>query len=171
MYLNVLVCMCLYARHSREVKARLRKSSSGAGRRGFDPRGVPPAWRCSPLSHSGQRPKDVCFKLGGCDRQGAPGLGSPLFYINTWAMVWPKYYPASAPWTWKVGVIKTDPVWTCFTWPAWVLPSMQIQLYLLETALLQEILLDSCKILPDSQCMSFCACYFLNIMHNTDAYL
>ena len=94
--------------------------------------------RCSPLSHSGQRPKDACFKLGGCDRQGAPGLGSPLFYINTWAMVWPNDYPAVAPW--KVGVNKTDTVWTCLSWPAWVLPSMQIQLYSLEKALIQVIL-------------------------------
>ncbi len=30
------------------------------------------------------------------DRQGEPGSGSPLFYINTWAMVWPNDYPAVA---------------------------------------------------------------------------
>jgi hypothetical protein len=37
-----------------------------------------------------------CYKLGVCDRQGEPGSGSPLFYINTWAMVWPHDYPAVA---------------------------------------------------------------------------
>ncbi len=40
--------------------------------------------------------KDACYKLGVCDRQGEPGSGSPLFYINTWAMVWPHDYPAVA---------------------------------------------------------------------------
>jgi hypothetical protein len=40
--------------------------------------------------------KDACYKLGVCDRQGEPGSGSPLFYINTWAMVWPNDYPALA---------------------------------------------------------------------------
>jgi hypothetical protein len=29
-------------------------------------------------------------------RHGAPGSGSPLFYINTWVMVWPNDYPALA---------------------------------------------------------------------------
>jgi hypothetical protein len=53
MYLHVLTCMCLYARHSREVKAGI-PCSSGAGRLGFDPRGV----RCYPLSHSGQTAAD-----------------------------------------------------------------------------------------------------------------
>jgi hypothetical protein len=55
MYLHVSECMCLsrYASHSREVKARI-PYSSGAGRRGFDPRGV----HCFPLSHSGQTAAD-----------------------------------------------------------------------------------------------------------------
>ncbi len=55
--------------------------------------------------------KDMCYPLGVCDHQGPqgePGSGSPLFYINTWAMVWPYDYPALA--TRKVGVNKTDPV-------------------------------------------------------------
>ncbi len=32
--------------------------------------------------------KDACYPLGMCDRQGSPGTGSPLFYINSWAMIW-----------------------------------------------------------------------------------
>jgi hypothetical protein len=33
--------------------------------------------------------KDASYPQGVCDRQVAPGSGSPLFYINTWAMIWP----------------------------------------------------------------------------------
>jgi hypothetical protein len=40
--------------------------------------------------------KDACYPLRVCDRQGAPGLGSPLFYINSWAMIWPNDYKAVA---------------------------------------------------------------------------
>ena len=40
--------------------------------------------------------EDACYKRGVCNRQGEPGSGSPLFYINTWAMVWPNDYPALA---------------------------------------------------------------------------
>ena len=40
--------------------------------------------------------KEACYRLGVCDRQGIIGSGSPLFYINTWAMVWPNDYPALA---------------------------------------------------------------------------
>ena len=29
---------------------------------------------------------------------GQPGSGSPLFYINSWAMIWPTDYPAAARW-------------------------------------------------------------------------
>ena len=36
--------------------------------------------------------KEACYPLGMCNRQGAPGLGSPLFYINSWAMIWPVDY-------------------------------------------------------------------------------
>ena len=53
-----------------------------------------------PEACTATRPKAACYhdKLGVCDRQGAPGSGSPLFYINTcqWAMVWPNDYPALA---------------------------------------------------------------------------
>ena len=40
--------------------------------------------------------KEACYKRGVCDRRGEPGSGSPLYYINTWAMVWPTDYPAVA---------------------------------------------------------------------------
>ena len=40
--------------------------------------------------------KDACYERGVCDRRGEPGSGSPLYYINTWAMVWPTDYPAAA---------------------------------------------------------------------------
>ena len=49
-----------------------------------------------PEACTATRPKDACYKLGVCDSQGAPGSGSPLLYINTWAMVWPNDYPALA---------------------------------------------------------------------------
>jgi hypothetical protein len=32
------------------------------------------------------------------DRQGSPGSGSPLFYINSWAMIWPVDYKEDANW-------------------------------------------------------------------------
>jgi hypothetical protein len=37
-----------------------------------------------------------CFPEGTCDRANAPGSGSKLFYINTWAMVWPSDHPVVA---------------------------------------------------------------------------
>ncbi len=40
--------------------------------------------------------KDACYERGVCDLRGEPGSGSPLYYINTWAMVWPTDYPAIA---------------------------------------------------------------------------
>jgi hypothetical protein len=36
--------------------------------------------------------KAACYPRGVCDRQGSPGSGSPLFYINSWAMIWPVDY-------------------------------------------------------------------------------
>ncbi len=38
--------------------------------------------------------KDACFPRGSCDKRGSPGSGSNLFYINSWAMIWPTDYPA-----------------------------------------------------------------------------
>ncbi len=39
---------------------------------------------------------DVRSEPGCALEPGEPGSGSPLFYINTWAMVWPNDYPALA---------------------------------------------------------------------------
>ena len=36
------------------------------------------------------------FPEGTCDRANAPGSGSKLSYINTWAMVWPSDHPVWA---------------------------------------------------------------------------
>ena len=49
-----------------------------------------------PRAQSMHGSKDACYQLGVCDRQGEPGSGSPLFYINTWSMVWPNDYQALA---------------------------------------------------------------------------
>ncbi len=49
-----------------------------------------------PQSMPGRNLKDVCFSSfprGICDREGWPGSGSPLYYINTWAMIWLTDYP------------------------------------------------------------------------------
>ena len=43
-----------------------------------------------PRSMNGR--KETCFPRGQCDRQQGPG--SKLFYINTWAMIWPTDYAA-----------------------------------------------------------------------------
>jgi hypothetical protein len=37
---------------------------------------------------------DGCYPQGSGDKRGAPGSGSKLFYINSWAMIWPTDYPA-----------------------------------------------------------------------------
>ena len=42
--------------------------------------------------------KEACYPLGMCDRQGSPGTGSPLFYINSWAMIWPVDYKKDGNW-------------------------------------------------------------------------
>ena len=36
--------------------------------------------------------KASCYPKGTCDRDDAPGSGSRLFYLNTWAMIWPTDY-------------------------------------------------------------------------------
>ena len=48
------------------------------------------------ISQSMRGSKDVCYPLGVCIRHGDPGAGSSLFYINTWAMIWPVNYQAKA---------------------------------------------------------------------------
>ena len=30
---------------------------------------------------------------GECDKDGRPGIGSQLYYINPWAICWPSYQP------------------------------------------------------------------------------
>jgi hypothetical protein len=55
-----------------------------------------PAGDYGTIPRSMSHRKDACFPRGICDRQGQPGSGSPLYYINTWAMTWPTDYPAVA---------------------------------------------------------------------------
>ncbi len=49
-----------------------------------------------PLSHILFRlpliPAGDCYPRGSCDKRGAPGSGSKLFYINSWAMIWSTDY-------------------------------------------------------------------------------
>jgi hypothetical protein len=83
---------------------------------------------------------------------GEPGPDSPLFYINTWAMVWPNDYPALA--TWNVHGNKTDPVWFCLWCAASVTGSVSPctkPSAVASTALIQRIPTDRCHILTDSQ--------------------
>ena len=37
--------------------------------------------------------KQKLFKYGECDKDGRPGSGSKLYYINPWAMCWPSDHP------------------------------------------------------------------------------
>jgi hypothetical protein len=48
-----------------------------------------------PRSMHGRR--ETSYPLGVCDRHGEPGSGSSLFYINTWAIIWPVDYQALEP--------------------------------------------------------------------------
>jgi hypothetical protein len=43
-----------------------------------------------------QFPSMYAYSRGVCDRQGSSGLGSPLFYIISWAMIWPVDYKKDA---------------------------------------------------------------------------
>jgi hypothetical protein len=56
-----------------------------------------------PLSHILGRlpliPAGDCYPRGSCDKRGAQGSGSKLFYINQWAMIWPTDYPAGGRWS------------------------------------------------------------------------
>lgn len=56
-------------------------------------------WKGSQTAHAVPFPKtktrmvhEASYQLGVCDRPGEPGTGSPLFYINSWAMIWPVDY-------------------------------------------------------------------------------
>jgi hypothetical protein len=51
--------------------------------------------------------KDTCFPRGKCDREGQQGSGSPLYYINLWAMIWPTDYPAATHWINKQNLLQT----------------------------------------------------------------
>ena len=53
-----------------------------------------PAGNYGTIPRSMSRRKEACFPRGMCDREGRPGSGSQLYYINTWAMIWPNDYPA-----------------------------------------------------------------------------
>ena len=55
-----------------------------------------PAGEHGTIPRSMSRSKDACFPRGRCDKEGQPGSGSPLYYINSWAMIWPTDYPAAA---------------------------------------------------------------------------
>jgi hypothetical protein len=55
-----------------------------------------PAGNYGTIPRSMLHRKDACFPRGICDRDGRAGSGSPLSYINTWAMIWPTDYPAMA---------------------------------------------------------------------------
>ncbi len=55
-----------------------------------------PAGNYKTIPRSMSRRKEACFPRGMCDREGRPGFGSQLYYINSWAMIWPNDYPAPA---------------------------------------------------------------------------
>ena len=100
--------------------------------------------------------------LGCVLEPGEPRPDSPLFYINTWAMVWPNDYPALA--TWNVHGNKTDPVWTCLGWPASVSPYTPNQLQLqIQLSYREYWQIDVTYWQIDS---IWCrACHFLHIAH------
>ncbi len=54
-----------------------------------------PAGDFGTIPRAMSRKKDSCFPRGRCDQEGRPGSGSPLYCINTWAMIWPTDYPAT----------------------------------------------------------------------------
>ena len=54
-----------------------------------------PAGDFGTIPRAMSREKESCFPRGRYDQQGRPGSGSPLYYINTWAMIWPTDYPAT----------------------------------------------------------------------------
>jgi hypothetical protein len=55
-----------------------------------------PAGNYGTIPRSMSRRKEACFPRGMSDREGRPGSGSQLYYINSWAMIWPNDYPAPA---------------------------------------------------------------------------
>ena len=53
-----------------------------------------PAGDTGTIQHRVQGRMDSCYPGGECDNVVKPGTGSTLFYINTWAMVFPSDHPA-----------------------------------------------------------------------------
>ena len=53
------------------------------------PRPLVPAGNTGTIPYSMRNRKEACYEYGICDRDGEPGSGSPLFCINSWAMIWP----------------------------------------------------------------------------------
>ena len=51
-----------------------------------------PAGDTGTIPHSMRDRKAACYEHGICDTDGKPGSGSCLFYINSWAMIWPTDY-------------------------------------------------------------------------------
>jgi len=103
MYVCVCIeCMCMYPSVSAGQWGRIHQEYAWARRWA--------TWRrvCTGI-----------FMMGGqCDRRGEPGSGSPLYYINTWAMVWPSDYPAVALWKIKQNFKTNGPLsfalhWVC----------------------------------------------------------
>ena len=54
-----------------------------------------PAGDTGTIPYSMTDRKAACFEHGICDRDGKPGSGSRLFFINSWAMLWPTDYPVA----------------------------------------------------------------------------
>ena len=97
MYVCVCIeCMCMYPSVSAGQWGRIHQEYAWARRWA--------TWRrvCTGI-----------FMMGGqCYRCGEPGSawGSPLYYINTWAMVWPSDYPAVALWKIKQNFKTNGPL-------------------------------------------------------------
>ena len=51
-----------------------------------------PAGDTGTIPYSMRDRKAACYEHGICDTDGKPGSGSCLFYINSWAMIWPTDY-------------------------------------------------------------------------------
>ena len=154
MYLHVSACMCLYVSHSREVKAGI-PCSSGAGRRGFYPRGV----RCFPLSHSGQTAADS--SRGPYWAPQAPAAPCSTSTLGPWSgpMITRPVPPEKLVWIKQI---------LCEL-AAHGLPESFLACKYNCTCLKQlshrKYCKNSCKILPDRQCMSFWACNLLYLKH------
>ena len=54
-----------------------------------------PAGDTGTIPYSMRDRKAACYEHGLCDRAGEPGSGSRLFYINSWAVIWPTDHAAA----------------------------------------------------------------------------